>query len=464
MAARQTTTYEKRVITPGAYRVVKDGKVRVVDTFSPDRLRRMAVTGNKMLHNGLNIPFPLFHFDDQGQLPMPVTISADGAELDPITGKPINWNSKDNGGFVKAWYNDADGTLVAVVDSYGDKNDHSTPAGKIGTTIKETSLGIASTYTDGKGRIYEDAPIHLAGCLKAIEPGQSDFNLVSEEEAKAVTGPLSLVSMSTQLCSTVGTPKIFTMDSTDFGGNIDRPASPENSDDLPGASMGAGLPQLLSLLRQLKSPIDLPADTSEDTLVERLTVALLQKKADEKSADEDQGGKPQPPRDAKEKNGPARYQTMSTTTDNAAGENAGQGQVTPAAPTKTELMLMSQMATQQAEALQAKAANLVSKGVPQKWVDENIKPLLTLETTTMSAESFDDKGKILSLVGVSTFLSLAESMLAAMPKGNTTMSGQLDYQPTGAGELRPEDDITAADQKKFDDEMVADLIGSNAAR
>jgi hypothetical protein len=384
--SRRSARFEKVVLTPGKYLVAFNGSDRVEQEFTPERLERMAQTGQRMINNGLRIPIPFKHFDKDNHTPVPVTLSESGKEIDPITGKAISWDASINGGFAESFYQNEEGALVAVLESFGDENDLNTPAGKIGTTCQETSIGLASKYTDGKGNTYEDAPIHIAACIKAVEPGQTNFVLLGNEDVAKVAGDLSIVSMSSQIITMSDPP---TSGSTENG---DRSLNGDSDPEIDGKNLSADVPTLLNLLRKLESPIDLPDDTTDLNLVERLVIAVNQKICDEESEEEIEPGEgnatPQPPKQAQEKQG-----TYTMTTP-----------ASPVAPNQESVLLMSMLANTQKKTLEARIAKLKEKGIKDEMIEKFVTPHMGLDVTTMSMNDFN--------VATGQYKSFAQAELA----------------------------------------------------
>lgn len=394
--SRRTARFEKIILTPGKYYVAYDGSTRVEEDFSVERLAKMTETGSKMLENGLRIPIPFKHFDKNNHTPTPVTVSQSGQELDPITGETINWDASINGGFAESFYQNDDGALVAVLESFGDENDLNTPAGKIGTTCQETSIGLAKKYMDGKGNIYEDAPIHIAACIKAVEPGQSNFVLLEEEDVAKVSGDLSIVSMSSQLITMGATPP-----TPGPSENGDRSLNGDSDPENDGENISADVPTLLNLLRKLESPIDLPADTTDINLVERLVIAVNQKICDEESNEEIEPGegtaKPQPPQNAQEKQGTVTMTTPATPP------------VESPKPNQESVLFMSMLANQQKTSLTARIAKLKEKGIKDETIDKFVTPHMGLDVTTMSIADFDvASGKVKNFAQAELAISILE--------------------------------------------------------
>lgn len=440
--SRRTARFEKIVLTPGEYYVAYNGSTKVKEHFSAERLAKMAETGMQMIQNGLKIPVPFVHFDKDSHTPTPVTLSDNGTEVDPLTGKPIQWDSSINGGFAEAWYVNDDGALVASLESFGDAEDLTSPSGKIGTVCQETSIGLAKQYMDGKGNVYEDAPIHIAACIKAVEPNQTNFVLLNDDDVTKVSGDLSIVSMSSQLL-TMADPA-----STGSNTTGDKPLTDDTSPENGGENLSCDVPSLLNLLRKLESPIDLPADTTIETLVERLCIAVNQKICDEESSEEIEPGEgnaqPKPPQNSQEKQG-----TITMTTP-----------ATPPVETKpdqTNVMLMSMFANQQKAALETRIEGLKKNGVTEDMIKEFVTPYMGIDVTTMSIADFDvANGKVKSFAQAELAISILEKQASQVV--TMSLDSNLDYFPEGGTEIGYSEPNTLSDEDKKNFEAFGSLL------
>lgn len=437
--SRRTARFEKILLTPGKYYVAYNGSTRVEEEFTAERLAKMTETGNKMIENGLRIPIPFKHFDKDNHTPTPVTISEAGQELDPITGDPIQWDASINGGFAESYYQNEDGALVGVIESFGDENDLETPAGKMGTTCQETSIGLAKKYMDGKGNIYEDAPIHIAACIKAVEPGQSNFVLLEEDDVSKVAGDLSIVSMSSQML-TMANPT-----NPDAYSGGDRKLDNDSDTETDGENITADIPTLLNLLRKLESPIDLPADTTDINLVERLVIAVNQKICDEESNNEIEPGegtaKPKPPKEAQEKQG-----TITMTTP-----------ATPPVPNQESTLFMSLLVNQQRTSLEARIAKLKErKGMEEKIAKFVTPHMNVLDVTTMSMADFDiASGKVNKLAQAELALSILEEEKEVV---TMDLSQGIGYDPSSMSEVGYSEPNTMNEQEQAACNQFQNLI------
>jgi hypothetical protein len=137
--------------------------------------------------------------------------------------------------------------LVGYVEAPGDPNDPSTPAGKIGTSVKDTSIYFRKDYvlTDDSGKTLSNVPMHIALVTHPIEPNQSNF--------EPQDGADYYIAMSELVVD------------TDLG-------------------------ELAKLLQNVAG-VYIPSNTTADTLAINLTIALNQKALSMKETDEDGDGK-----------------------------------------------------------------------------------------------------------------------------------------------------------------------------
>lgn len=210
--------FVKEILSEGEYHVstMAGPKKR---KFTSEELKKLADTGTEMLQAGIKIPAPFKHVVD-GKFVSPVEEA--GASPDP----------KENAGFWEKFYvatNDH-GTIsiYGVLESPGSDNDPNSPAYKVSRTVRDTSVGILPGFVDGKGRNWgENALVHVALPVDPVEPGQSNFLPLPDN--------VELVAMSR---------KVF-----------------------------SNLSQLLTLFAD--RGISLPADTSEENILERLLIAFM---------------------------------------------------------------------------------------------------------------------------------------------------------------------------------------------
>lgn len=265
--------FKKKIVSAGKHNAVKNGSTREMEEVNPDRLNHWVESFNQMRTElGYQIPNPAVHWDEEGKVPAPVTISENGELIDPRNGKPITWRSDLNLGFWDKLFIDEDGDLAGEVEAPGDPADPNTPAGKLGTTIKHTSIGATKKYTDGTGKVWEDVLVHIASPVHPVEPNQKNFIPMDQ-------GEFSLMSMSTLVGDYASDP----------GNTGETTTNTEASEGLSTQDPK----EVLKLLKEIG--IDLPEDTSQDNFIERLGLALRQRIADDKEHDENIMPKPPKP-------------------------------------------------------------------------------------------------------------------------------------------------------------------------
>lgn len=290
----------KEIVTIGEYDIPKgDGKTQKITVDLP-RLRKWSGNINSMRSAGLRIPCPWSHYNGEGNAPMtPVCMGQAGGGI-------VDDANKNAGFWESAWVDEATGSLWGVIDAPGDEKDAHTPAGKPGTTVKETSVYVASKFTDPKTKqTWDEAPIHIAAVVHPVESGQSNFRHLGE----GMTVAMSLKSPP----KAAGKAEQQSAEAMPSEGQIVEaaPANPEIKAAAekagvapPGSSLpeknpklgpdyvdgsesidqeiagGGSLGQVVSLLRECAG-VALPADTNPQNLMERLLIALTQKQLGE---------------------------------------------------------------------------------------------------------------------------------------------------------------------------------------
>lgn len=280
----------KEIVKAGRYLIpdqngtetLPDGTKAKWHDITPERMQKWVESFHSMKAAGIKVPAPYAHVQEvkQGrkkvkQLVQPVVVGPGGTLS----------TSFDNAGFWEELAYDAvNEVLVGEVEAPGDTSDPNTPAGKLGTTVQETSIHVVPKWTDGKGRTWEEAPLHIACVTHGIEPGQSNFVPVSDG--------LSL-SMS------------FYQDQEEVDPALaeGEPDGDELLDEEdPLAATGDYTAQAIQLLAD-SCNIVLPGDTNEVNFMERLVIALTQYAACNED-EEDEGSITQPPEGANQKAAP----------------------------------------------------------------------------------------------------------------------------------------------------------------
>jgi hypothetical protein len=161
----------KDVIPEGTF-LVSSNKGRIRKTFDKDYLNRIAATGNAMLAAGLKIPAPF----DHKKAAVPKTSD----ELDKELSSPevSGLSTFDNAGYYQAFLvskENGKDVLQVVLDAPGSKDDATSPYFKALNTAKEVSISLNDEYMDGLGRVWKDAPLHIALVNHPVVPNQKGF-------------------------------------------------------------------------------------------------------------------------------------------------------------------------------------------------------------------------------------------------------------------------------------------------
>lgn len=165
---RVMSKFEKVIVTEGNYKQKKNGK-DYIRHVSKEDLKQAEQTFNKMKEAGLKVPAPWKHDFD---------ITAFNKIEEGNSG--LLEDSTRNAGFWDSVVTrvNAEGKLqlVGTIEAPGDKNDPNTPAGKIGTLVKDTSIYMRDNFVDGSGNNWDKALMHIALVTHPIEPGQENFS------------------------------------------------------------------------------------------------------------------------------------------------------------------------------------------------------------------------------------------------------------------------------------------------
>lgn len=224
--------FEKIILKEGKYRQWND-KTKQYEfvTVDSNRLNQLVDAFAKMKDWGIKVPGPWKHDFN-------ITAFTTGSN-------GLLKDSTENAGFwdnitTKVLENGKLG-LVGTIDVPGDPNDPNTPAGKVGTTVQDTSIYTRRNVpvTDGSEEVLDEAIMHIALVTHPIELNQENFQLKDEQDACLV--------MSNMV---------------------------EDEEDSESPAM---LTQLISDLRDYCQLV-LPADTSIDNLVKYLSIAVGQYK------------------------------------------------------------------------------------------------------------------------------------------------------------------------------------------
>ena len=224
--------FKKPIVTTGVYTIPGDTPRKVEVTS--DRLNHWADQFHSMKSAGVSVPAPWNHSTEA----LPMSVGNDGT----LPRSDIN-----AGWWDKVWVED--NTLWGELDVPQNED-----AVKIGTSVKESSIYVRPSFVDGSGNEWKDSLMHIALVTHPIENGQGNFEPVeSDGLALAMSQLTEPLSMAYE----------------------DKEVGPGESRE----SQSNGLQGMLEALRACQ--IDLPEDTNEVNFMERLLVALRQKKTSE---------------------------------------------------------------------------------------------------------------------------------------------------------------------------------------
>ena len=244
MAKRRTTsrkprlhTFSKEIVKEGKYLTRNPDGSKTYKDVTKEDIEVAVNSFNEMKERGLKVPAPWKHDLD---ITVEKVVEGDDGVLEDSTKNAGFWTElsceeNDEGQMV----------LHGKIQAPGNPNDPDTPAGKIGTSVQDTSIYMKRKYelTDDSGDTIDNALMHIALVSHPIEPGQENFQLEGEESLAMSQGDL-VVCMSQYL---------------------------DPSD----------LSELAILLSETVN-LYLPAGTTMDSLVPNLTIALEQCKMSKK--------------------------------------------------------------------------------------------------------------------------------------------------------------------------------------
>ena len=231
--------FEKTVLTQGKFRQWNEAtkKYEFVEV-TPERLQKLSDTFQKMKAKGMKIPGPWKHDFDITALS-----TGDNGLLEDATLNAGFWDS-----LVAKTLDNGKMALVGTIDAPGDPNDPNTPAGKIGTLVKDTSIytrkNLPITSGVDKEELLEEGIMHIALVTHPIELNQENFKLQDSNDVHLVMS--NMVEESEQ--------------------DESEEESEQNS---------SSLSQLILDLKNV-CKLFLPASTTIDNLAENLSIAVGQ--------------------------------------------------------------------------------------------------------------------------------------------------------------------------------------------
>lgn len=417
---------KKDIMPAGTYLVSGPNKQRIEQTFTRERLKHFVEEFDRMKANGNRVPAPYWHD------PEAIPVHVDDTE------NPLR-KSRDNGGWWdRLWAED--GRLFGEVVPATDEDEQI-----IGTKVREVSPWIKSEWTDGKGNVYKDAITHLAMVTHPVVPGQENF-LPADKLDKLEQ------SIAAGICLSI----------TDFIG-----LAPDDIERVKNTKMSLDetslIKKALEALRKVN--FNLPPDTTEDNILERIVVAG---EALAGADGENSGTVDKAPTDAKTKPAPVAMSLGDhmTTHLNADGTlkphyNAD-GTLKPGfnadgTPLNTKLSLTpaEAYATEAAkkDLLRRAEAAVASGRTTKAYVDANIIPLINEYQL-----SIDTATNQLKPQNVDLLMSNIEALpLAQALNGQPVVGGMLGsfVQGTGSPDKGDPQIITEEDADKIVEQMLS---------
>jgi hypothetical protein len=432
--AAKTTKFRKLALTPGTYSVVGSDGQRTSVNLDENRLKRVVDNTKRMLAKGVKVPVPFAHSDENGKVPGPVLFNKQGAPIDYETNQLIGWRSDLNAGYVKAidygTYKGQDGVVVDI-EAFGQAEDNSTPAGKIGKTVQETSLIIRDQFIDSKGEDHGEVIFQVAAVTNPVEFGQQNFALAMSDNQ---------VVMSEPMAKTTAKPSFPPKKAKPFGEDepIAEGETPEAADSAPvplrdEQNVEGQQPQpqpiedLIAVLNEFG--FSLPDDTTPENIIDRLRLCVRQKLADQRGSSPDSVQNqsqqtPQPPQGA-----------------GVPGSPIAMNDANPALT-----IMLSQITLQRREQVRARANRLVESGqVTREWVEKNVHPrveAIVMNDATLTPEALDLYSKTGQFppTDIENVLAGLES---AAPANLTVQMSNNTVRPEGVIPDQPRGDISA---------------------
>jgi hypothetical protein len=366
--------FKKKILSEGLW-VTGDGKGnRRVEVITSDRIKHWAEQHAEMRKAGLKVPAPEWH--------------------DPkATPETEVKGSKSNYGFWEELTVNA-GDDGASLEGYLDVGDRS-DAEKIGNSVRETSIYAVPEFIDGTGRVWKDVLAHVAVVTNPIEPGQSNFEPVSDEHHLAL-------SMSHRVP--------IAMDTMNEMNAMLSPAGEANPNDL------------YKMLEEVAG-ISIPQGTPAEQLAQALLAALQQKQLSE-AKNREGGTVTNPPKDSQLHEVPV---TMSNNQPAAGATKqvpAAQPQTPPVEQNDETAIAMSHLKQQNAGLLSyvtsgkknellTRIKALKARGV---IVDENVEQGLVERVNAITSMSFDAENNVVPTT-VEAEINALETVKIKMPSG-----------------------------------------------
>lgn len=233
--------FEKTILTEGKFRQWNEAtkKYEIVHVTA-DRLKKLSDNFQKQQAKGMKIPGPWKH-----DFNVTALTTGESGLLEDATVNAGFWDS-----LVAKTLDNGKMALVGTIDAPGDPNDPSTPAGKIGTLVKDTSIytrkDLPVTSGVDKEELLEEGIMHIALVTHPIELNQENFKLQNSNDIHLVMS--NMVEESEQ-----------------------------DESEEESVSDNSSLSQLVIDLKDV-CKLYLPTNTTIDNLIENLSIAVNQYK------------------------------------------------------------------------------------------------------------------------------------------------------------------------------------------
>jgi hypothetical protein len=447
--------FVKPVVKAGKYVVSTPNGGRTETTLTVERLAKWVDSFNRLKAKGYRTPAPFDHI----------------LEASPFrVGQAVNVPADKNGGFWNRLWLDGE-TLMGELQSPGKTNDPNSPASKIGTTVQETSVYAVPNWKDGTGDTYDEVLSHIALVVNPIEPGQGNF--------KPVEGAIAL-AMSQHIGGDGNNTSADTRQPANDGSQDDD-SDDDDDDGMPATGQGGIVKQIVKALRQTEIGIDLPDDTNEANVLERLLVAARQKCVAKPQPEQQQPPQPPPPKPAQSLRKPPEgavqepTQVTMSTTPNAAAPAQDPVLMSQLEALKTQnTQLTSLLMASEANARAGRIAALLHSGrITKEYADKYLTPHLAGFQMSFGTDGKQNKHVLDSLLeaveampaparpsaagfnpptqyaGISPALAMSLGIGATPPPGTAAEPNATPASPYA--------EVTPADAAKLADQLLASL-------
>lgn len=435
--------FRKVIVRPGTYSV-RTAKGRRIVPVTRDYIKELYDTNTKILESGMNIPAPYAHRDGENIVPSILT----DEDTDAETKQKKKWSSDINAGFWKKFEVGKDGELAGYVEVPGNENDPNTPAGKLGTTIKETSVFVEPEWEDGLGRKWNKALRHIALVTNPIEPGQSNFEPVTSDYALAMS-----FSMADEIGGSPSSPGKDTekkepssedqsSETSQEGVGDEGKTESEDTKELD-ATGEARIGEIVSLFKE-KFGVEMPSDTTCDNFFDRLRTILISTPSEDeedlmglRKQKPNKMGKDNKDDKGKDKDGKPFGSETQNTSSNSYSMNDNPEVIQDVDKKSSKLLEKYLAALKKSLAERIQAAVAAGK-IGKKYAAETLQP--QLDALVMSFEDMDEEGEFKK-----TELEIRLEMAEELPSLNDLVSGKMPAGGIYAAEPSDAPAVTSAE-------------------